>query len=609
MRSKRGAWRRLVMTSIVAGSLAVVVVAGVSALPATPARKVSIVVSPTAQSTGKPHPSLYEGMGCAPKPTLKSLTTGRDFLCGSSHKDTIVAGPSDVVRGRGGNDTIHAKNNSPNNIDGGAGKKDTLADVDQGLDTAVKNVEQGYNRARELDASHALPPACPEAHTRDPEAWVMVDTPVCFPLKRPTIKCNVSNAGKPTITVTAPPQLAANNANPGLVDWQVVAWTMLIFKWDTDAQQWQVVRQTPWYWDEPYDVFDGHAKDLPENAWRLFGRHDDRVENVASDVWTLQGNGYFTADFKDYWYRASNGPHQKPVPSGAWTWRNFDATGKNAVTQSQPYCRFPASLPPLVVPALVHDFADVTGDSAADSIRLSDRAVSVRKAASDVFDRPRDWSDGPFRGFLGTYFADVTGDRKADAVAVNRDTVLVSPSSGTQFGSPRDWTHGPYFGSKGTYFADVTGDGKADAIVVNDNTVLVRPSTGTAFSPNQDWTQGPYFGSKGTYFADVTGDGKADAIVVNDNTVLVRPSTGTAFSPNQDWTMARTPAPKAPTSPTSRATARPTRSSSTTTPCSSARAPAPPSHPTRTGPRAHTPGPRAPTSPTSRATARPTRLQ
>src|SRR5262249_18181260 len=241
-------------------SLAAFVVAGVSALPAAPAREASVL----GQSTGKPHPSLYEGMGCAPKPTLSSVTVGRDFLCGSPHNDIIHARPSDVVRAGAGNDTIYEKNNAPNNIDGGPGKDTAI--LDQGLDTAVKNVEvDKYNQPRALDGGRQLAPPCPESPTPDKENWVMVNTPVCFPLKRPTVKCNVLNSGVPDITITAPPQLAANNANDKFVDWQVVAWTMLIYKWNAGARQWQFVSQTPWYWDEPYDLFDGDPSNYPQN--------------------------------------------------------------------------------------------------------------------------------------------------------------------------------------------------------------------------------------------------------------------------------------------------------------------------------------------------------
>jgi len=535
------AWPRLAAL-LALSALGVTLVVGAWAHP-TMSERITAAAALPSLGGGTRQPNLYDGMGCSAKPTLSSTTSGRDFLCGSSRSETFTAGPADVVMAGGGNDTIYAKNNATNKIDGGDGND--WAKVDQDLDTVINVERRKYNGIRRrsvqaIDNSLAAT-TCPAPETADKDDWAFLG-PECFPLKRPTVKCNGAS-----LNVVSPPQLAAADATPGVVDWQYVAWTMLLFKWNATRKQWDLVDQTPWYWDEVYDLFDAGADEPPENFWRLFDpARDDRAVNIPAQVVPLPDRGYYTVGFKEHWYAAAATPPLAALSEGSWNSAIFTAVAnKYAVPQdasgtyfNAPYCRTDTTLPPLVFPDVGHSFANVNADPKAEAIKVGTRTDTAASWTGNGFQNADDWTHGPYHGSRGTWFADVTGDGKADAIAVDDDTVSVRPSTGKSFGSVQDWTHGPYYApSSGSMdFADVTGDRKADAIVVGDTGITVRRSTGTGFSAVENWTQGPYRGSHGTYFADVNGDGRADAIAVDADAVHVRLSNGSSFGPVQSWT-------------------------------------------------------------------------
>ena len=68
------------------------------------------------------------------------------------------------------------------------------------------------------------------------------------------------------------PQMAAVDANPHVVDWQFVAWSMVIYKENAATQPptWSVIQQTPFYWSKPTDLFDVALSAVAPNNWRVF---------------------------------------------------------------------------------------------------------------------------------------------------------------------------------------------------------------------------------------------------------------------------------------------------------------------------------------------------
>ena len=162
------------------------------------------------------------------KPRLRHVPTldgrsnpGKDFLCGTSAKDTIHAGPNDVVRAGGGSDLIYTQNGGPNDVDGGTGTN--KASVDR-WDT-YKGIQ-----------SRTLGAFVPKAR---------VDrTPAGFDYSLPNVVCGLDSQDHQMIRLDLPTgkriMMAAYDANRGVVDWQYVAWTTLIYKWE-DGHTWNVV--------------------------------------------------------------------------------------------------------------------------------------------------------------------------------------------------------------------------------------------------------------------------------------------------------------------------------------------------------------------------------
>lgn len=206
-------------------------------------------------------------------------------------------------------------------------------------------------------------------------------------------------------------------------------------------------------------------------------------------------------------------------------------------------------------------FADVTGDKAADQIIVNDAGIVVLR--TDTITHTLGpigevWSSVPFFGAYhidgltvgNTFFADVDGDGKADAIVVNDTATTVRRSDGNKFLSNETWATGLIARSyhisgvshPNVYFVDVNHDGLADAVSVDDSGVWVQLADKVhhSFLTATNWTGSPFYGTNGTFFADVTGDGSADAIAVNRNrlggaAISVRPSNGSSFSASQSW--------------------------------------------------------------------------
>jgi hypothetical protein len=97
--------------------------------------------------------------------------------------------------------------------------------------------------------------------------------------------------------------MAAQNANPGVVDWQITAWSMDILQLSEATNQWESVLQTPWYWAEPTDIFDVPVAKVPEDNWRLFGSNQDGTPAlIVNEPLVLPSAGQYRFRILQKWY-------------------------------------------------------------------------------------------------------------------------------------------------------------------------------------------------------------------------------------------------------------------------------------------------------------------
>jgi hypothetical protein len=311
----------IVATAVVVG---VVFALGAAARSTRPGMRALVHVST------KPPPASRT-LGCGDTATLDGTRdSGKEFLCGTPGNDTIKAGALDVVRASGGNDKIMASQGGPNDIDGGLGYDIAWGDR---FDT-FKLVQKRY-----------LATARPEAR--------LDKTPRGFDYNLPNVICGVNLQNQqPMIRVDLPTgqriQMAAYNANPGVVDWQYVAWSEVVLKFDRPAAMWRPYFQSDWLWDRTYDL--GELKRHIPNEWHSFvaGQDDQQVD---PEPLMITEPGDYAVHFRYYWYPESAATSATtqllPLPGESVEYRAIDYQGKFVGTQKlsttgRPfYCRFP----------------------------------------------------------------------------------------------------------------------------------------------------------------------------------------------------------------------------------------------------------------------------
>jgi hypothetical protein len=275
-------------------------------------------------------PPANRNLGCADVATLDGTSDpGKNFLCGTSARDTIRAGPNDVVRAGGGADLIYTQNGGPNDVDGGPGTDRAWVDR---WDT-YKGIQ-----------SRTLGAFVPKARVDK--------TPAGFDYSLPNVVCGLDNQDHQMIRVDLPTgqriMMAAFNANPGVVDWQYVAWSEVIMKYDRTARIWQTYNQTDWLWDRTYDL--GEFKRHTPNEWHSFVAGQDDQE-VDLEPFLIDEPGDYVVHFRLNWYPESAAAGAsgtlKGLPGQTVERRAADYQGKFVSEQKSPttgrpfYCRFP----------------------------------------------------------------------------------------------------------------------------------------------------------------------------------------------------------------------------------------------------------------------------
>jgi hypothetical protein len=117
--------------------------------------------------------------------------------------------------------------------------------------------------------------------------------------------------------------MAALDANTGVVDWQFVAWSLIIYKEDTGTQPgtWTIIKQTPFYWSEPTDLFDVQLSDVYPNSWSSFKPNRDGTPAFTTNAGTfvMPSPGTYTFNFSYEWYGAPRpGAGLHPLPGAAY---------------------------------------------------------------------------------------------------------------------------------------------------------------------------------------------------------------------------------------------------------------------------------------------------
>lgn len=296
----------------------------------------------------KPAPPTVPNHGCPAKAQYRDTHAGQNFLCGSAANKQFYPGPLDVVWAGGKGDTIWAHNTKPNEIHGVAGDTAIIDPVDCPVHGIPANAvtprcptrgTTAASSSRSPRADSAPPaqiiPASPvdgpfscSPNPPDPGisgdgwiGWSKERNGPCYYLIPPDVHCTETD-GQLIVDAQAP-QMAAVNANHKVVDWQFVAWSMVIYKEDTSTQPatWSVVEQTPFYWSKPTDLFDVPLSAVVPNNWRLFSASKDGSPAFSSHAGTfrLPSLGTYTFNFLYEWYGApSAGARLAPLPQATY---------------------------------------------------------------------------------------------------------------------------------------------------------------------------------------------------------------------------------------------------------------------------------------------------
>ena len=282
-----------------------------------------------------PAPASVPNNGCPAKPKYQHTGYGQNVLCGHAPKKTFVAQGGDVIWALGRNDTIRAQNQQPNQIYGVASD---MAQVDpsdcpvHGIRAAniippcspsraeANSSDSAYSHTGKPDSPPQIIPASPvdgpfSCSPNPPNpgisgdgwiGWSWEQTGPCYYLIPPDVHCTETD-GQYIVNAQAP-QMAAVNANTGVVDWQFVAWSMVIYREDTATQPatWNVIEQTPYYWSKPTDLFDVPLSAVAPNNWRLFSAAKDSSPAFSTQAGTFQmpSPGTYTFNFSYEWYGA-----------------------------------------------------------------------------------------------------------------------------------------------------------------------------------------------------------------------------------------------------------------------------------------------------------------
>jgi RTX calcium-binding nonapeptide repeat (4 copies) len=254
---------------------AAIVLAAILAVPIAGAR-------PDA-SAPPPKPQPCKGTVGGLLGVSKTGTAQPEPLCGTGGRDTLTAvGGGDTVWGYQGNDQLKARNSKVDLVYGGPG-------TDAGAFDACDTVY-------EVETQQAGPPACPGVKARSLAA---AGQTAPLPFGSPIIECvqNPEDPAKWRVRFIKQPTMRAVDVSDA-VDWQYVAWSPVLFRWDGATWKRYVTHRT-WLWDLTYDL---QVSAFPGNFWRRFDT------NVRTFLWfNVSKPGTYRVSVRYHWYEGDGG--------------------------------------------------------------------------------------------------------------------------------------------------------------------------------------------------------------------------------------------------------------------------------------------------------------
>jgi hypothetical protein len=235
------------------------------------------------------------------------------LICGTAKRDMIHPTGPNVIWGRQGNDTIHARNFAHDKIDGHQGHDRVFADK---CDT-VANAEWINRRSGKCKGVKK------RGHSHS-HARLAAISSSAYPAYEAIVECRLDAAGKSMMRFAESPAMRARDST-ARVDWQFVAWTSHLYK--LEGTEWVYTKsQTDWLWDWTYDEQVGA---FPGNAWRNF------KTNQRWFVWyrNLEAGAY-RISIKYRWYTGKGKHHEETY----WAGEHF---GPYETANDHESCTFP----------------------------------------------------------------------------------------------------------------------------------------------------------------------------------------------------------------------------------------------------------------------------
>jgi hypothetical protein len=177
--------------------------------------------------------------------------------------------PGEILCGQGGDDRIYARYLGTIVY---AGPGDDVVDSRQTSGQVANEIYggAGFDRAR-VDKWDRLADRIEKRILASTFSPTYADT-----ITQPRVQCAiVTNArGEPErrVWVAPEPQIRAVNAT-SMIDWQYVAFSSVLSRWNTTERKWEFDAQTPWLWDRTYDQ---QIKAFSGNNWRKFDPSAER---------------------------------------------------------------------------------------------------------------------------------------------------------------------------------------------------------------------------------------------------------------------------------------------------------------------------------------------
>jgi hypothetical protein len=242
--------------------------------------------------------------------------------CGTVHDDSIrvsdSGGDGTHIWAGPGKDAVNAQNKRIDEIWGGSG--DT-ATIDWCLpDGKIHDHAIGIARPKKVKVQ------CigvkPSSHKLQSRAAIT------YPYDEPYISCTVSTSGKRLMSISREPLVNAVDATAN-VDWQTVAFSALLYKWN--GTDYVFSEQSAWVWDRAPDE---QLEDFGGNFWRRFGETSHR-----KIFFNPPSAGRYRIAIRYQWYAANGVEDHDELDWASYHFGHFGSPGLG-------YCNFPGSPPP-----------------------------------------------------------------------------------------------------------------------------------------------------------------------------------------------------------------------------------------------------------------------